>query len=369
MAAVHRRRLELPDGRSCEILVGSGLAGEAGSYSRIAAGRVLLVCDEALVATEGKRVEQALAGAAVGTVAVAGRESSKSWQEVMRLCEEMAASRLERSDAIVAIGGGVITDLAGFAAGIYQRGIACAYVPTTLLAQVDASIGGKTGINLAAGKNLIGVFRQPQAVIADSMSLRSLPARHWSAGMAEVAKHSVLDSSLWQHVGRLLESRTVADLDEDEVAELVVRNIDCKAAIVAADERESGRRALLNLGHTFAHALEAALGYEGITHGEAVACGLLAACRLAAALGIAGDDLFGQVAGRLALCSHPESPLPQRWPAHDRQRLHQAMARDKKRAGILRFVLPRSIGDVFVRKEETDRQRIDEAIDGLLAAG
>ena len=367
MGIVDRRRLVLPDGRSCEILIGSGLADEAGSYGRISGARVLLVCDEALVASEGQRVVRALAGAVVETVAVAGRESSKNWQEVIGLCDAMAASRLERSDAVVAVGGGVITDLAGFAAGVYQRGISCAYVPTTLLAQVDASIGGKTGINLAAGKNLVGVFRQPQTVIADSLSLRSLPARQWSAGMAEVVKHGVLDASLWEHVGKILAERTVADLDDDQIADLVARNIECKAAIVADDERESGRRALLNLGHTFAHALEAALGYEGITHGEAVACGLLAAARLAAALGLAGGDLFEQVQERLVRCSHPDSPLPRHWPAHDRPRLHQAMARDKKRSGRLRFVLPRRIGDVFVCQEEIEKEMIDAVMDGLLA--
>ena len=366
MTTIARHRLELADGRSSDILIGAGLAGQAASYESLGARRVLMVCDEELVASHGQLVRQALAGAVVETVAVAGREASKNWPEVIRLCDAMAAAGLERADALVAVGGGVITDLAGFAAGIYQRGIACVYVPTTLLAQVDASIGGKTGINLAAGKNLIGVFRQPQIVIADSQTLASLPPRHWSAGMAEVVKHAVLDEKLWQLLSNMLADTNLAQLSPEQIATLVAANVKCKAAIVAADERERGRRALLNLGHTFAHALEAALGYEGISHGEAVACGLLAACRLAAAVGVGEAELFDQVAGRLAAASHPDHPLPQRWPDHDRERLHQAMASDKKRAGHLRFVLPRQIGDVFVSEDAIAREMVDAAIDVLL---
>ncbi len=360
--------LELPDGRTSQIMIGAGLASDPGCYAALAGKRVLLVCDAAVADTAGRQAAAALDHAAVATIVIEGAEGCKTWQEAAALCERMAEAGLERGDALVVVGGGAVTDLAGFAAGIYQRGIAAAYVPTTLLAQIDAAVGGKTGINLAAGKNLVGVFRQPVAVIADVSTLQTLPPRQWSAGMAEAVKHAMLNTRLWEFLEAKLDSSGPAVLGERAISELITLNIRCKAAIVASDERERSSRMLLNLGHTFAHALEAALGYGDLAHGEAVACGLLAASRLSAKLGFAPASLEDEVRRMLERCSHPDHPLPQAWPAHDRESFWAALERDKKRAGHPRYVLPRAPGDVFVHPDPIGRETVDRVIDSLLAS-
>lgn len=349
-------------GARYQLRIGAGLLGRASSFPEIAGRSAVLVCDSSVARTHGAKLMRTLARVAERTakIVVPGGEACKSWKCAQGLCENFAQLKLGRGDAAVAAGGGAVGDLCGFAAGIYMRGIDFVQVPTTLLAMVDASVGGKTGINMAAGKNLAGVFHQPAAVVADVDALHTLSAREFSSGMAEVVKHAVIDTSVLEFV-KSRAGRLAPDSDAQVLAELVECNVRCKAAIVAADEKErSGFRAVLNLGHTFAHAIEAVLGYGKWLHGEAVAVGLVTAARLAERLGIAKLGLAGMVSGMLA-----ELDLPVRWPALDRQKLHAAMTLDKKNSGgKRRLVLPACAGDVRV-VENVAVADIDAVLDEL----
>jgi 3-dehydroquinate synthase len=312
--------------------LGSTLGREIESW-RAAGRRVVLVTDEH-VATRQAGVLAALANDAPVHQVPAG-EGSKSLAELGRLLDFLAASRLDRSGVVIAFGGGVVGDLAGFAAASYLRGVDLVQVPTTLLAMVDSSVGGKTGINLAAGKNLVGAFHQARAVYVATALLATLPAREFAAGMAEVIKYGLIgDAGLWADL-----QRTPLSPGDERLPAVGRRCCAAKARVVEADEFEtaaSGGRALLNLGHTFGHAIEQVTGYGVYLHGEAVAIGLVAAARLAARLDLAAAELVGQVEAVLAAHGLPtrlSEPLP-------RAELLAAMARDKKvRAGRLRFVI------------------------------
>lgn len=339
-------RVELGGGRGYDVHVGAGLLQETGWAAALPAGKVALVADANAYAHHGAALAKNLAQASGHEVAVfevAAGEKSKSWDELHRLLEFLAHSRIERGDVVVALGGGVATDLAGLAAALWLRGVGYVACPSTLLAMVDASVGGKTGINLAGGKNLVGAFHQPVAVIADVATLATLPERELAAGFAEVVKHGILAPELLE----LVEANAATLAGEPRahpelLAELVGLNVGCKAAVVAKDERERGARAQLNLGHTFAHALEAALGYGSLLHGEAVAIGLVAACNLAVRIELASEDLQPRVEALLARFG-----LPTRFPAYDAAKFAAAMALDKKAAsGSLRFVLPVAAGEV-----------------------
>lgn len=268
-------------------------------------------------------------------------EESKSLGNFGRALDFLAVNKIDRGGVLVAIGGGVIGDLAGFAAASYLRGIAFIQVPTTLLAMVDSSVGGKTGINLSAGKNLAGAFHQPAAVYISTGVLRTLPAREFAAGMAEVIKYGLLgDKSLFEQL-----EKSPLGVASRELPEIVHRCCAIKARIVEADERETakeGGRALLNLGHTFGHAVEKVAGYGAYLHGEAVAIGLCAAARLSVKAGLLESGVIDRTAAVLA--AHR---LPVRLdPALPYAALRAAMGSDKKvRAGGLRFVLMRGIGD------------------------
>lgn len=333
----------------------SGLLDRAGAVLAPLLPRplILLVTDANVAATPHLgRLEAALAAAAIEArrLVVEPGERSKSLDAYGRLVEAMLATGIDRKTTVLALGGGVIGDLAGFAAATVLRGLPFVQVPTSLLAQVDSSVGGKTGINSQHGKNLIGAFHQPLAVLIDVDVLEHLPERELEAGYAEVIKHGCLadaDYFAW------LETNAAAMLGGDPALRLeaIRRSVEIKAAIVAADERETtGRRALLNFGHTFAHAYEALTGYgDRLLHGEAVALGMVKAARLSAALGLApaadAERLEAHLAS-LGIATDPRRLLNQAFPV---DAVLEAMTRDKKaEAGALRFVLWHGIGQAFL---------------------
>jgi len=275
---------------------------------------------------------------AVQVVVPAG-EAHKRLATLEGVCEALAHGGLDRRSIVVALGGGVVGDLAGFASAVYMRGIAFAQLPTTLLAQVDASVGGKTAVDLDAGKNLVGAFHQPAFVLADVDTLGSLPPRELAAGLAEVVKTGLVgDAALFE----LCEARAIdlarppADVPADLLTEIVRRSVTVKAGVVSRDELESGERALLNLGHTVGHAIEAAAGYGPVLHGEAVGLGLIAACRVGARLGITDAALEGRVTRLLHSLGLPTDLDP--WLRPD---VLERTTTDKKRAGkSLRYIVP-----------------------------
>ncbi len=315
----------------------------------------------------GEKLQKALANLGLSGVSVLEidpGEQSKSWDWARRCCDFLAESSIGRDDWVLPFGGGVACDLSGFAAAVYLRGVSAVAFPTTLLAQVDASVGGKTAINIDSGKNLVGAFSQPALVVADVDTLRTLPPNEFRAGMAEVVKHGLLEPSILDMVrDNVMELAKGPEAESGLLVRLVEQNVRCKAAVVAADEREAGVRAHLNLGHTFAHALEATLGYGSLLHGEAVSMGLVAACSLAARLGLADSSLQKEVGELLA-----ELGLPVRIPKCDAADLMRPMTRDKKVSrGRKRFVLASSPGEVAVHADVPDEAvlaTLEELIDG-----
>jgi len=269
-------------------------------------------------------------------------EPSKSVDQLAKIWEWMHACRADRASVVIAIGGGVIGDLAGFAAASYARGLRLVQIPTTLLAQVDSSVGGKTGINLTGGKNMVGAFWQPSLVVIDTQTLDTLPDRTYVSGLAEVIKYGVIeDASFFDWLVSKAESLVARD--PASVRHAIIRSCEIKAAVVADDERETtGRRAILNYGHTFAHAIEATAGYGSFLHGEAVAIGMQMAAQLALAMGLIEADL---VRRQQALIESMQLPIT--WPGADEKAMIAAMQTDKKVAHAkLRFVLPTAIGRV-----------------------
>jgi 3-dehydroquinate synthase len=333
--------------RSYPIRFGSDLSGAVrAEVQRLAAAgrKVAVVTDAHVHERQGPALGAMFGGAPVWT-APAG-EATKSLAEYGRVLDFFAATGLDRGAAVFAVGGGVIGDLAGFAAASYLRGIDYYQVPTSLLAMVDSSVGGKTGINLPAGKNLVGAFHQPRGVYIATGLLATLPSREFSAGMAEVIKAGLLgDAELFAAIERL-----PLRAASPELPAVIRRCCAIKAAVVAADERElaaEGGRALLNLGHTFAHAIEQVSGYGVYLHGEAVAIGLVAAAELSHRLGAIGAGEVGRIEAVLAAHGLPgrlRAPLPL-------AELLAAAGRDKKvRAGRLRFVVLRSVGAAATRE-------------------
>ncbi len=334
------------------ILVGDGLLRRAGAeIARVCAGgRVLVVSDAAVAPLHLPALREGLADAGLRLAAeilVPPGEASKSWEQCVRVCEAMLAARADRRAVVVALGGGVVGDLAGFCAASVLRGLDFVQCPTTLLAQVDSSVGGKTGINTPHGKNLVGAFHQPRLVLADTATLATLPPRELRAGWAEVAKHGLLHGALWEWCER--GGPAAMGGDPGALAHAVVESCRLKSAVVAEDEfetRPDGGRALLNLGHTFGHALEAECGYgAALLHGEAVAIGLGLAAELSARLGLLGQEWPGRVREHLREVGLPAriADLPRGFSA---ERLLARMRADKKaRDGRLRFVLLRDAGE------------------------
>lgn len=345
---------------SYDIHIGTDLlAGAADDLAALLAGRqVVIVTDAHVAPLHLTPTERALAAHARQThsfILPAG-EASKSFSVYEQLVNDILALPIDRQTVLVALGGGVIGDLAGFAAASLLRGLDFIQIPTSLLAQVDSSVGGKTGINAAAGKNLVGAFHQPRLVLADIGLLTSLPERELKAGYAEVVKYGLLGDAgffdwLEQH------GRDVISGNPEAQAEAVRRSCQAKADIVAADEKEAGQRALLNLGHTFAHAFEAVAGYDGrLLHGEAVSAGLSCAFAFSRQLGLCSGQDVMRVTSHLQAMGMPASAdqLPAGRAAP--QVLTDHMRKDKKaRQGKLTFILARQIGEAFIASD------IDEA--------
>jgi 3-dehydroquinate synthase len=350
------RSVTVPLGtRSYEIEIGRGLLGDAGMIiQELAPGaRCAVVTDSHVAGLHLATVTDSLsrAGVAFGEVVLKAGEGTKSFAELEVLCGALLDQELERGDVVVALGGGVIGDLAGFAASILKRGTRLVQIPTTLLAQVDSSVGGKTGINTRHGKNLIGSFHQPSLVIADIAILDTLDIRQFRAGYAEVAKYGLLGDApfftwLEEHWGDVLSGAGNARLYAVETS------CRAKAAIVAEDEKEMGRRALLNLGHTFGHALEAWAGYSGrLLHGEAVAIGMVLAFEFSERTGLCPQGTSAKVAAHLRAVGLPtriaDIASDEQGPAAEK--LMTLMAQDKKmKRGKLTLILVRGIGDAFV---------------------
>jgi len=346
--------------RAYDIVIGRGLLAELGR--RIATQKpgasAAIVTDETVAARHLKAAEASLAAAGIRAVpiVVPPGEATKSWRMLEAVCDRLLEARIERNDVVIALGGGVVGDLSGFAAAILRRGLDVVQVPTTLLAQVGSSVGGKTAINARHGKNLIGAFHQPILVIADTALLDTLPPREFRAGYAELAKFGLLGDAgffgwleaNWQDVfaggsssGRFAREHAIA---------VACRG---KAGIVARDERETGERALLNLGHTFGHAFEAAAGFsDKLLHGEAIALGIVCAFEFSTRLGLMPTNDAGRVAHHLAAAGLPTRPSDVPALRTDPDRLMTLIAQDKKVVrGKLTFILARGIGQAFVERD------------------
>ena len=323
--------------RSYPIGVGSGVLGRLPEVVRGLRG--LVVTDAHVEAFHGARVMELL-GPDWGHIVLPPGESTKSAVQWAQLLEQIAASRLDRRGVLVALGGGVVGDLAGFAAASYMRGIRFVQIPTSLLAMVDSSVGGKTGINLAAGKNLAGAFHQPMAVLADTDTLATLPPREFAAGMAEVIKYGVaLDADFFAWLEQ--QAAAIQAREPEALERMVARCCQIKADVVSKDEREGGVRALLNFGHTMGHAIEKVTGFSGVLHGEGVAMGMVYAVELSAKRRGFADSDARRMVKLLRVFDLPVAPpAGLAWTA-----LRTAMGVDKKAAGgQVRFVLPGQLG-------------------------
>ncbi len=340
-------RVELGD-RAYDILIAAGALRDAARFASCAnpRGSALIVSNTTVAPLYADALEAALRPhfARVLRCVLPDGEVHKDWDTLNRVFDALLGAQCDRRTTLVALGGGVIGDMTGFAAACYMRGVPFVQVPTTLLAQVDSSVGGKTAINHPLGKNMIGAFYQPRLVVADVDALRTLPEREISAGLAEVIKHgAIADAGFFAWLERHIDE--LRALDADALAEAVRRCCEIKAAVVAQDETESGLRAVLNFGHTFGHAIEAGMGYGSWLHGEAVGAGMVVAAELSVRLGLldATDaqrlrDLVGRAG------------LPQRLPALPLARYFELMQVDKKNeAGEIRYVLLDALGHAVLR--------------------
>jgi shikimate kinase/3-dehydroquinate synthase len=343
--------------RSYDVLIGTGLLARATEliHARLGAAPCAIVTDQNVARRHLAPLEKSLVavGRHAGTVLLPPGEATKSFPALARLCERLLEMGLERGGLIVALGGGVIGDLAGLAASLVRRGVRFVQVPTTLLAQVDSSVGGKTGINTAQGKNLVGTFHQPSLVLADIGLLATLPVREFRAGYVEAAKYGLLgDAAFFGWLER--NWRAVEAQESEALAHVVATSVEGKAGVVARDETETGDRMLLNLGHTFGHALEAWAGYsDRLLHGEAVAIGICLAFELSRELGLADAASVARVAAHFAAAGLPTriADVPGD-PGPDAATLTRIMGQDKKvRGGRLAFILVRGIGAAFVSRD------------------
>ena len=355
-----RQKVEL-GARSYDILIGSGLLADAGPrISEVAKGRRVAIVTDAHVAPHYLAPLQhslEATGFAVQSIVLPPGESTKCFAELGRLCGSLLDQGLERGSLIIALGGGVIGDLAGFAAAVLLRGIDYVQIPTTLLAQVDSSVGGKTAIDMPQGKNLVGAFHQPRLVLADSDTLDSLPARELKAGYAEVVKYGLIDRPGFFD---WLCDNGKAVLAGDSEARRHAIAVSClaKADIVARDEREAGARALLNLGHTFAHGLEAEAGFDGsLLHGEAVAIGMALALQLSCDKGLCPPADLDRLLAHYDSTGLPQSLADLGLADIDPRRVLAHMGQDKKvKDGRLTFILARGIGQAFITQDVSEAE-------------
>lgn len=329
--------------RSYDILIGKGLIANPGSIiGAIRGKRCALVTNTTVGPLYGNKLQQELESQGISCVRIdlPDGEEFKTWESLQLIFDQLMVARCERSTTLIALGGGVVGDIAGFAAACYQRGMPFIQIPTTLLAQVDSSVGGKTAINHPLGKNMIGAFYQPKLVVADIAALHTLPPKELRAGLAEIIKYGLIrDSAFFEWLE--LHLPDLLGLEPDYVAEAVVRSCQHKAEIVAADERESGIRALLNLGHTFGHAIETGMGYGSWLHGEAVAAGTLVAAEVSVRLGWLNRGEFGRIEGLFGAAG-----LPVKCPPMSVETYLELMQHDKKvQDGKIQFVLLKGIGN------------------------
>jgi len=348
------RKVHVPLGeRAYDILIGPGLIARAGAEiaSRLKGRKAAVITDAnvAPIYLDALVASLEAAGITASSLVLPAGEKTKSFEHLMTVCDKVLEARVERNDYVVALGGGVIGDLAGFAAGIVRRGVRFVQVPTSLLSQVDSSVGGKTGINSRHGKNLIGVFHQPDLVLADTDVLNTLTEREFRAGYAEVAKYGLIDKP--DFFSWLEKNWQAVFAGGDARIEAIATSCQAKSDVVVADERENGPRALLNLGHTFGHALEAVTAYDSarLVHGEGVSIGMVLAHEFSARMNLASPDDGKRVEKHLKEVGLPTrmSDIPGELPPAER--LMEAMAQDKKvKNGKFTFILTRGIGQSFI---------------------
>ena len=346
--------------RAYPIHIGTGLIDQTALFAPHIAGKsVTIVTNTVVEPLYGDALRGALAplGKDVHTVVLPDGEAHKNWETLNQIFDALLSSRADRKTTVIALGGGVTGDMAGFAAACYMRGVPFIQVPTTLLSQVDSSVGGKTGINHPLGKNMIGAFYQPQAVIADIGTLSTLPPRELAAGIAEVIKTgAIADDAFFSWIEANIDA--LNHCNADALTHAVKRSCEIKASVVAADEREGGLRAILNFGHTFGHAIEAGLGYGEWLHGEAVGCGMVMAADLSVRLGHL-DDASRRRLVDVVTAAH----LPVRAPALGASRYVELMQVDKKaEGGAIKFILLKRFGDTLITRAP------DEAVQATLAA-
>jgi 3-dehydroquinate synthase len=346
VSQTERVRIELAD-RSYDILIGAGVLDAPGSYEGLPrAADALIVTNPIVAPLYAARLGHALAGRyrRIHIVELPDGESHKDWVTLNLIFDALLGQGCDRKTVLFALGGGVVGDMAGFAAASYMRGVPFVQVPTTLLAQVDSSVGGKTAINHPLGKNMIGAFYQPVRVIADLQTLSTLPQREIAAGLAEVIKYGpIADDDFFRWIEAHAEE--LLALEPTALAHAVRRSCEIKAHVVAQDERESGLRAILNFGHTFGHAIEAGLGFGEWLHGEAVGCGMVMAAQLSRRLGLIDGVYAQRIRALVERCG-----LPVRGPAFGADRYLQLMRLDKKsEGGEIRFVVIEAPGRAGVR--------------------
>jgi 3-dehydroquinate synthase len=337
-------RIELPN-NPYQVLIGQGVMTAPALIPLIAGRQVAIVSNITVASIYGKLIEKSIAteSGTVISITLPDGEKYKTWETLNLIFDALLANRFDRRCLIIALGGGVVGDMAGFAAASYQRGVEFVQIPTTLLSQVDSSVGGKTGINHPAGKNMVGAFHQPKLVLADTSALATLPVRELAAGLAEVIKHGAITDRAY------LDS-TAADMPEllkfsqRALTDAVKRSVEIKASVVIEDEREAGLRATLNFGHTFGHAIESGMGYGAWLHGEAVGAGMVMAADLSCRLGLlqkADRDLLASIIA--------SAGLPTKGPAWAADRYIELMSVDKKaQAGIPKFILLDGLGKALV---------------------
>ncbi|WP_456447562.1 3-dehydroquinate synthase [Thiolapillus sp.] len=333
--------------RSYPIYIGQDLLRDAKLFRRhIASAQVMVVSNETVAPLYMQTLLDSLQGLQVEQVVLPDGEKYKTLEILNRIFDQLLEKRFDRGCTLIALGGGVIGDMTGFAAACYQRGVNFIQVPTTLLSQVDSSVGGKTGVNHPLGKNMIGAFYQPQAVIIDIDTLKTLPPRELSAGLAEVIKHGIIkDAEYFSWLESHMQD--LRDLDPEALAHAVKGSCVIKSRVVSADEREAGQRALLNFGHTFGHAIETGMGYGNWLHGEAVGAGMCMAARMSRRLGWLSAEEETRITELIAAAGLPTAP-----PELSSERFMELMAVDKKvMAGKLRLVLLQGIGKALISED------------------
>lgn len=352
--------------RSYDIIVGRDILSEAGAYIKALklSPKVFIVTDKQVASFHLKTLEMSLdkAGIKHHAIVLPAGERSKNFTFLEEIVEEVLDHKPERKSTLIALGGGVMGDLTGFAASIILRGINFIQIPTTLLAMVDSSVGGKTGINTRHGKNLVGAFYQPRLVLADTGVLSTLPHRELLAGYAEVLKYGLINdaaffASLEKDADKVRDSKLVMDAGEGHLRHMITHSCKAKSAIVSADEKEAGVRALLNLGHTFGHALEAETGFSTmLLHGEAVALGMVLAFKLSVKLGLCTQAELDRVVAHMQTVGLPVSLSQIGKPMEAKKLLHHMRGDKKVKDGKMVFILARGIGQSFITEdvEEAD---------------